>query len=45
MFNVRRLITYLLFKLMDKFKLKFKNITITNNKVQGTIYNNHVGLL
>jgi len=38
MFNVRRLVTYLLFKLTDKFKFKvIQNITITNNnKVQGT---------
>ena len=36
MFNVRRLVTYLLFKLIDKFKLKFKNIKITNNKIRGT---------
>ena len=39
MFNVRRLITYLLFKLIDKFKLKvIKNIIITNNnKVYGIL--------
>ena len=38
MFNVRRLITYLLFKLIDKFKLQGLNIShkpiITKYRVQ-----------
>ena len=39
-----RLITYPLFKLIDKFKLK--NITLTNNaKYRVQFNNNHDGLL